>query len=127
MKPGDDDISLQAELGLRLVGLAIRASSMGKPYLVCPTLRSSPIIYVVGGALEEIIDLASGREPCSRWVPKTLREDLLEAAQSCLERQGGEAVLIPLGLPGGQLYVAAGPMDQIGSLAASQITNLRGT
>lgn len=109
----------------RLASLAASTFSViGRAFLACPTLRSRQGVFVVGGTLDEIIELAAGEEPCSQWMHGRLRDELLEAASICLERHGGAALLMPLVARGADCYLAAGDLDQIQAIAASQITNL---
>lgn len=105
----------------RLVSLAASVFSVvGSAFLVCPMLRSRQGIFVVAGTLDEITQLAAGDAPCSHWMHARLRDELLEAARLCLDRQGGAAVLMPLNARGPGCYVAAGDLDQILAIAASQ-------
>jgi hypothetical protein len=108
----------------RLASLAASTFAViGRAFLICPTLRSRQGVFVVGGTLAEIIELASGDEPCSQWMHGRLRDELLDAASICLERQGGSALLMPLIARGPECYLAAGDLDQIRAIAASELTN----
>lgn len=109
--------------GGHLVSAADRSLAVtGEAFLVVPTSPMRP--HVACGTLDQIVRLGSVGLDCSQAIAPGERSELLAAADTCLKLQGAGALLTPLTHLGVHFYVAAGDLDQIVAMAASQITNL---